>query len=395
MPEDLRDLLRRTVEWYEPRPPDPTDAPRRTRARARRGKVAVVLLTFVLAAASFGLVFATFAGRNNPADRPPAPAPSPAYTRQIQGQLSVLQAKLADVHGQLASAAGLVGRLAHRYGEVVRALQAAPNPTQAMRLRADRLQAQLATAKARTKELTAQEQALVKQIKALVARLQEGPSPRSSAQPEAAIDVGLARRICNVQRMSGDVNGDGSVDTVWTGSLVGGEGSCPTEPSRHRVLVIDLDRDGRADVQSTAMDCRTWCVVYALPDLNGDGTAEILVNEGHLAYPASALIGVYELVGRDLVPIRFRDGSNRFTLSDSWQGFAGAYCSSSTFTTWDGWTDGRGALRRVAYRTYAVNISSLGAWRFELVSSRTERTKERPSRTGWASLCGSPTTSFG
>lgn len=213
-------------------------------------------------------------------------------------------------------------------------------------------------------------------------------SPDASETPDAPVgrDVGLERRICDVQRMTGDVDGDGSIDTVWLGTVIGRDGRCRAYGHHERVLAIDLNADERADVESRAMDCTTWCVGFAVVDLNGDGIDEILVNEGHMVPPVSAVIGVYELREGRLEPVVFPDGSNRFPLANSWQGYDGAFCSTaSTFTTWEGHTDGGGSLRRIVYRTYRLDPSTLT---FELIDARVSPARDLPSPTGWDRLCG-------
>lgn len=171
MPEELRDLLGRAVDWYEPRVPDPLDAARRTRARIRRGKAAVVVVTFALVAGSFGFVFAAFAQRQAPVDRPPAPASSSQYVKGIQEQLTHLQAKLADVHTEMASAAGLVNTLAAKYGEAMRKLLTASHPSAELQSRVERLRSQLDAQRARLNQVIAKEKLLVHDVQALLARL--------------------------------------------------------------------------------------------------------------------------------------------------------------------------------------------------------------------------------
>jgi Tol biopolymer transport system component len=230
-----------------------------------------------------------------------------------------------------------------------------------------------------------------------------GPSP-TSALTRGSIDIGLARQVCNVQSMSGDVNGDATSDVAWTGTMVTSDGRCPSSPSWNRFLAIDVNGDGQVDVSSTQMDCETWCGLYALADLDGDGVDEILVNEGHLWAPASAVVGVYELVLTELVPIRFPDppghlrqtgiaAPNQFPLFDSWQGYDGAYCDGSSFVTWEGLpTRDGGSVRAVITTTYALNART---WTFDEISAETRPGPHIPDRTGWHTLCGSTTNGIG
>jgi septal ring factor EnvC (AmiA/AmiB activator) len=171
MAEEIRDLLRRAVDWYEPRVSDPLDAARRTRARVRRDKAAVVVVAFVLVAGSFGFVFATFAQRQVLGDHPPASASSSEYVNRIQQQLAHLQAKLANVHAELGSAAEQVNTLADGYGEAMHKLLTTSNPSGELHRRVLRLRSQLDAQKARLNEVIAQEKLLVHEVNALLARL--------------------------------------------------------------------------------------------------------------------------------------------------------------------------------------------------------------------------------
>jgi hypothetical protein len=141
---------------------------------------------------------------------------------------------------------------------------------------------------------------------------------------------------------------------------------CPTEGQDDRLLTVDLDGDTVPDVESDAIDCSTWCFPFAAVDLSFDGRAEILVNEGHTAPPASAVIAVYELVDGRLEPVLFPDETNRFLLVDSWQGYHGAYCKGEgdLFMTWGGQTDeSGGVLASITFREYRMDADEL---RFEL-----------------------------
>lgn len=225
------------------------------------------------------------------------------------------------------------------------------------------------------------------------------PSSTSPSETEsggvAGIDVGLRRSLCDAVHFSGDVDGDGAVDRVWLGGQAFPSGACPAEPSRRRILVVDLHRDGSPDVTSTAMDCSTWCVLFALADLNADGVAEILVNEGHLAPPVSALIGTYELRNGHLGPVKLPDGGNRFGLANSWTGYSGAFCGAAgTFALWSGTTDGGGTLRKVGWYTYGLDPTAL---RFDLVGVHgPTATHELPASTGYdGHMCGAPTLPLG
>jgi PASTA domain/WD40-like Beta Propeller Repeat len=70
MAEDLRELLRTAVEWYEPSAPEPNDALECTRRRGRRRRVVAGVVALILALGSTALVVATFRGTTNQAASP-------------------------------------------------------------------------------------------------------------------------------------------------------------------------------------------------------------------------------------------------------------------------------------------------------------------------------------
>lgn len=208
----------------------------------------------------------------------------------------------------------------------------------------------------------------------------------------AGLGTYAASAMCDVATMSGDVDGDEAPDTVSIGTMVRADSSCPSHGMR--ILTIDLGADGTFDVRTGPPDCSTWCVPFALADLNSDGTAEVLLNEGHLAPPVSAKIGVYELREGMLLPVSFPDGMNRFPLQNSWQGYFGAYCSNpDTFWLWEGTTDQGGTLRSTTATGYRLNV---GALRFEETGQHGTTLNSIPADTGYdGRVCGADTQALG
>lgn len=181
--------------------------------------------------------------------------------------------------------------------------------------------------------------------------------------------------LCDRQTMSGDFDGDGSFDSVVLGTSRLPGGGCPSPDKGDRLLTIDLGGNGTTDVRSTALDCTTLCTPFAVVNFGGDAREEILIQEGHLAPPASAVIGVYELRGRHLEPVLFPDGANQFWLQDSWQGYLGAYCSDAwTLTTWKGRTNESGSITTISSRTFAFDV---GSHSFRLASAQPPRPASR------------------
>jgi len=205
----------------------------------------------------------------------------------------------------------------------------------------------------------------------------------------AGLGAYAASATCDVTTMTGDVDGDGTDDTLSIGTLAKDDLSCP--PQGTRIMTIDLGADGTYDVR-TGPDCSSWCVPFALADLNGDVTAEILLNEGHLAPPVSAEIGVYELREGMLQPVSFPDGKNRFPLQNSWQGYFGAYCTNPTsFWLWEGATDANGTLQSSSGTAYRLNVDALA-----FVQVVTSSGDGIPAEAGYdGRLCGADTQPLG
>ena len=210
---------------------------------------------------------------------------------------------------------------------------------------------------------------------------------------------GNVQYLCDLSTGTGDVNGDGLPDIVSVGTVAGPAGGCPAGGTRR--ITVDLSADGSVDADLAPPDCATLCSLYAVADLNDDGTAEVLVNEGHLAAPASALIGAYAFRDGSLRPIAFADGDNRFPLQNSWQGYHGAYCGSSgalfvpasndVFALWDGVTDSGGKLIRWELHEFRVDPTTL---RFVPLGSSSEPNTTNEINfpgglTGWdGTFCG-------
>src|SRR5919109_1295791 len=143
------------------------------------------------------------------------------------------------------------------------------------------------------------------------------PSP-SPIDPTRAIgrEIGFRFRVCHVDSVAADFDGDGQRDTAYVVNKMGPDGCPRFYEYRDRFLGIDLDEDGLIDASRGPLHCDPWCVPFAAPDLNRDGRAELLLNEGHIVSPVSAWIGVYGVDGSQIRPITFPNGSNRFALEE-------------------------------------------------------------------------------
>jgi dipeptidyl aminopeptidase/acylaminoacyl peptidase len=155
-----------------------------------------------------------------------------------------------------------------------------------------------------------------------------GPAESPIAPPEGR-DIGLAFRVCEVDTLNADFDGDGTRDTAYVATRIEPEGCPASGLERVRFVGVDVDGDGQVDMSRGPLECAGWCLLFGTPDLDLDGRAELLVNEGHLVSPVSGRIGVYGIDGSTIRPISFPDGSNRIELEEvasvpTWEG---AYCT--------------------------------------------------------------------
>jgi hypothetical protein len=223
------------------------------------------------------------------------------------------------------------------------------------------------------------------------------PIYNSAANFPNAVDPSAVSRLCDRETVDGDLDGDGNVDSVTIATVSDGSSECPADGTRK--LVVDLGSDGTPDLQDDPPDCSTWCTPFALADVNGDDRAELFINEGHAAAPASVVVAAYELDGTSLRPIPFEGGAlpswfrdqrpNRFLIQNSWQGYNGAFCSQDhSFVVWTGTTDPSGTLARVSYQGFRLNTQTMTFDRMveQFPSFMNDRL---PDKTGWDEFCGS------
>lgn len=122
---------------------------------------------------------------------------------------------------------------------------------------------------------------------------QTGPSPTPSAQslPAGAVDVGLRVALCDVTSVRGrfapGVNGTAYVGTEATDA-------CPKLGRGTQVLAIDVDDDGAAESSIDLDGCDPFCSAFAAPEVDGDGTDELLVQNVQFSI---AGVRLYDVVG--------------------------------------------------------------------------------------------------
>lgn len=102
------------------------------------------------------------------------------------------------------------------------------------------------------------------------------PTPTESPAPEGAEDIGLGYVVCDVTSVRGSfLPGDGTQTAlVGTDPLNGGCGRLADDAAG--VVGLDVDGDGFIDV-AVPLECQQFCSAFAAPDVDGDGTDELLV----------------------------------------------------------------------------------------------------------------------
>ena len=101
----------------------------------------------------------------------------------------------------------------------------------------------------------------------------------SSPTPQASSDIGLGFPVCNVTSVQGRF---GDAQTVWTAYVAtkrGDVGPCPNASESDNVVAIDATGDGQADAAYGPIECDMACSAFAAPDVDGDGTDELLVQD--------------------------------------------------------------------------------------------------------------------
>jgi TolB protein len=103
------------------------------------------------------------------------------------------------------------------------------------------------------------------------------PSPTESPGPEGAQDIGLGFPVCNVSSISGRFTAANATSTAFVATRIGDTGPCPQPEEADNVVALDADGDGLADISFGPIECELECRTFSAPDLDEDGTAELLI----------------------------------------------------------------------------------------------------------------------
>jgi TolB protein len=106
------------------------------------------------------------------------------------------------------------------------------------------------------------------------------PVPRTDATspaPTSGEDIGLGFPVCNVSSIDGHFITPQETATVFVATKASDAGGCPAPEDAFNVVALDVDRDGLSDSSFGPIECTYECRTFSAPDIDGDGTDEILV----------------------------------------------------------------------------------------------------------------------
>jgi hypothetical protein len=101
------------------------------------------------------------------------------------------------------------------------------------------------------------------------------PVPAPADVARTGEDIGLGFPVCNVTSVAG-VFASGADGTAWVATKTGDVG-CPSLGDGMQVVAVDVSGDGEADASFGPLQCDPWCSAFAAPDVDGDGTDELLI----------------------------------------------------------------------------------------------------------------------
>ena len=103
------------------------------------------------------------------------------------------------------------------------------------------------------------------------------PEPSATPTPSTGEDFVLGSPVCNVTSIDGEFAESSVTSKMYVATFIDDAGGCPQPDEGINVIALDADLDGRADTQLPEIECELECRAFSAPDLDGDGTAELLV----------------------------------------------------------------------------------------------------------------------
>ncbi len=108
------------------------------------------------------------------------------------------------------------------------------------------------------------------------------PAETAAPIPPSKDDEQLALGfpVCNVSSIEGAFAEAGVNSTMFVATRRGDTGGCPQPEAAFNVIALDADQDGAADTSYGPIECEFECRTFSAPDVDGDGTTELLVVQG-------------------------------------------------------------------------------------------------------------------
>jgi hypothetical protein len=108
------------------------------------------------------------------------------------------------------------------------------------------------------------------------------PVPNASKEeptpgPSNGEDLGLGFPVCNVSSIKGRFAAPDLNATIVVATKAPDLGGCPQPEDAFNVVALDLDQDGVAESSYGPIECTLECRAFSAPDVDGDGTDELLV----------------------------------------------------------------------------------------------------------------------
>ena len=102
-------------------------------------------------------------------------------------------------------------------------------------------------------------------------------SPSPDTSPGAGHDFGLGFPVCNVSSIDGEFVDPNVTSTALVATRRGDTGGCPPADEALNVVAVDADGDHVADASFGPIECTYECRAFSAPDIDHDGTDELLV----------------------------------------------------------------------------------------------------------------------
>jgi hypothetical protein len=103
------------------------------------------------------------------------------------------------------------------------------------------------------------------------------PVPTPADVAPTGKDIGLGFPVCNVSTIEGPFASPHTNATISVATKAGDLGGCPQPDGAFNVVTLDTDQDGVADASFGPIECTIECRTFSAPDLDADGTAELLI----------------------------------------------------------------------------------------------------------------------